>query len=112
MKQRFRSWWRRVSSLFGMRAPVYTFHHVRDFPKDFQSHIVYLQGKPGQEWLAGFSCPCGCQEQIELILSPAKPPCWRLIKHSGDEVTLSPSVWRSVGCRSHFFLRKGKIIWC
>ncbi|MFX8036043.1 DUF6527 family protein [Acinetobacter baumannii] len=26
--------------------------------------------------------------------------------------TLSPSIWRSKGCRSHFFVREGLIVWC
>ncbi|WP_369810988.1 DUF6527 family protein [Hymenobacter aranciens] len=112
MKRYLHRWWQRVSSLFGIHTRVYTYHHVRDFPEDWESYTVYLLGKPGREWLAGFSCPCGCKERIELVLSPAKHPCWRLEKRSGDKVTFSPSVWRSVGCRSHFFLRNGEIIWC
>lgn len=27
-------------------------------------------------------------------------------------ITLQPSVWRKIGCRSHFFLRRGLIQWC
>jgi hypothetical protein len=26
--------------------------------------------------------------------------------------TLSPSVWRTTGCRSHFIFRRGRVVWC
>ncbi|MDM9644782.1 DUF6527 family protein [Rhizobium sp. S163] len=29
-----------------------------------------------------------------------------------DRPTLHPSVWRNSGCRSHFWVRRGRIAWC
>ena len=57
-------------------------------------------------------CPCGCGETLHLRFLPNRQPRWDLkIEHNGA-VTLKPSVWRQVGCRSHFILRCGEIRWC
>ncbi|MFD1874521.1 DUF6527 family protein [Hymenobacter bucti] len=74
---------------------------------------MYLLGKPGREWLVGFLCPCNCGQFIELSLLPTTKPRWKLAVHANeDTVSLRPSVWRTVGCRSHFFLTNGLIKWC
>ncbi|WP_394350709.1 DUF6527 family protein [Chitinophaga tropicalis] len=56
-------------------------------------------------------CPCGCREQIHLNLVGKYRPCW---SWSVDKkrITLSPSIWRTAGCCSHFFLRRGQVQWC
>jgi hypothetical protein len=61
---------------------------------------------------AMFLCPCGCQSVITLSLQPTKRPHWRFETTKGDRPTLQPSVWRDVGCMSHFFLEDGRIYWC
>jgi hypothetical protein len=38
-------------------------------------------------------------------------PFWRLVRHADGTGSLSPSVWRQVGCRAHFWIRKGRVIW-
>jgi hypothetical protein len=48
---------------------------------------------------------------IQLNLLPDAEPLWSLTKHRDGTVTLSPSIWRQKGCRSHFFIRKGQIEW-
>lgn len=37
-------------------------------------------------------------------------PRWPLDEHEDGTITLHLSVWRKEGCRSHFFLRHGKIV--
>ncbi|WP_391540613.1 DUF6527 family protein [Lignipirellula cremea] len=39
-------------------------------------------------------------------------PQWSLIHHSDGAVSLSPSVWREVGCRSHFYFLLCQVVWC
>jgi hypothetical protein len=56
-------------------------------------------------------CPCGCGDVLNLSLMKNHIPNWAVKFDSKDKVTLSPSVWKNDGCRSHFFVRKGKIIW-
>jgi hypothetical protein len=57
-------------------------------------------------------CPCGCKEVINLNLLKTVRPRWSVKEHPDRTVTLTPSVWRQKGCRSHFFLRRGRIEWC
>ncbi|WP_425478052.1 DUF6527 family protein [Novilysobacter spongiicola] len=64
----------------------------------------------GMEWSAAMLCPCGCGEVIELTLSRDVKPRWDL-RGSRRKPTLHPSVWRNVGCRSHFWVRGGRVIW-
>ena len=52
-------------------------------------------------------CACGCGEKVVLPLAPEH---WQL--HYDGEVTLSPSIGNyQYDCRSHYFIRNGKIIW-
>jgi hypothetical protein len=39
-------------------------------------------------------------------------PRWDIALDGKGRVSLHPSVWRRVGCRSHFWVRAGKIVWC
>ena len=64
----------------------------------------------GQEWVAAMLCPCGCGDTIELMLLHSVAPRWDLHVDRGLP-TLDPSVWRTAGCRSHFWVRHGRIVW-
>lgn len=59
-----------------------------------------------------FLCPCGCGSVVTLSLQPDKSPHWTFRRSKGGRATLRPSVWRDVGCKSHFFLNDGRIHWC
>ncbi|WP_366809845.1 DUF6527 family protein [Sphingomonas sp.] len=65
-----------------------------------------------EDWSVGLRCPCGCGETIELMLLPEVRPRWSLTLDQLDRPSLSPSVWRRTGCRSHFWLRCGRVTWC
>lgn len=84
---------------------------VEDLPDRLRENKVYLVGDEGFVWQAAFSCPCGCGESIQLSLLERDRPRWRAHVDQAGRVTLAPSIWRQKGCRSHFFVRNGKIIW-
>lgn len=63
-----------------------------------------------QPWAVVMMCPCGCGEVIELSLSPASKTHWKLTLEGGRP-TLHPSVWRNIGCQSHFWVRRGRVHW-
>jgi len=84
---------------------------VEDLPDEVQSGRVYLIGDPGVPWSAALVCPCGCGEVIRLSLIPDDRPRWRATTHEDGLVTLEPSVWRIKGCRSHFLLQRGRVVW-
>lgn len=66
----------------------------------------------GEQLTAGMRCPCGCNSIIELLLIREIRPSWELSIDLRGRPSLSPSIWRQVGCRAHFWLRDGKVIWC
>ena len=39
-------------------------------------------------------------------------PSWRCYLEFRKKPSLEPSIWRTTGCHSHFFLRRGQIVWC
>ncbi len=84
---------------------------VEETPDNAVGGILYLFRTSGEPWGLGFVCPCGCGELIELNLMPEVRPCWKVKMHWDSTPSLHPSVWRKVGCRSHFWLREGKVRW-
>jgi hypothetical protein len=73
---------------------------------------VYLLHEDGEPWHASMICPCGCGATLEMNLLPDEKPVWTAAVEPDGSATLHPSVWRKVGCKSHFFVRKGRIVWC
>lgn len=73
-------------------------------------NLVLLQDA-GENWSVGMRCPCGCGQNIELALIPEAKLRWKLRIESDKTPTLTPSVWLRDGCRSHFFVRRGRIDW-
>lgn len=82
------------------------------FPKSLKTKTLYILTEDGVPWQAAMICPCGCGEKLDLNLLPDERPCWRFRSDEKSRATLEPSVWRKVGCKSHFWLRSGRIIWC
>lgn len=114
MRKRVEKWLRFLWRwFFPRKSGGYIIETCDDEPKSVRKGIVYLIGDPGNEWAASFVCPCGCGEIITLnLLRQAGRPTWRVQIGLGDVATLVPSVWRKVGCKSHFIIRDGETIWC
>lgn len=107
--QRF---WRWLAGLWPWRRCRYRAKVIEDIPEHLRVGCVYIAGEGNNAWAAAMVCPCGCNEIIHFNLLPDVRPRWRLVAHDDGSVTLHPSVWRQKGCRSHFFLRAGLIVWC
>lgn len=80
-------------------------------PANMPKHDLILLKDDGEDWSVGFCCPCGCGEVIELLLLPDVAPRWDIRIDQRGRPTISPSVWRATGCRSHFWLHDGRIRW-
>ena len=104
-----RLWWRLVERT-GLRAGFAT-ELVDDLPGVLEHARLYLVGEGPQPWSAAMLCPCGCGATIQLSLISRDNPSWRATRHWSGAVSLHPSVWRTRGCRSHFHLRRGQIVW-
>lgn len=100
----------------GRGLAVWRGRHVMSFVDDdpdvVQPGTVYVVGEGGHPWFAAMACPCGCGETIKLAMVQGSRPRWSLARHWDDTVSLKPSVWRKVGCKSHFWVRSGRIDWC
>lgn len=73
--------------------------------------IVFAVARGDSLMWAMLVCPCGCQEVITLSLQQAHHPHWRLGVDAKGLPSIWPSIWRTQGCRSHFWLERGRIFW-
>ena len=113
MKNFFHDLYERIrESAVALRfGPSYRTKIVDELPDRMKTRTLYLIGA-SQPWSAALICPCGCGELIQLSLLPHDSPSWRCHFESKRKPSLEPSIWRTTGCRSHFFLRRGRIVWC
>lgn len=72
-------------------------------------YFVISNNKP--KWVL-FCCPCGCKSIITLSLQHNHRPHWQLKRSNDSRPTLYPSVWRDIGCMSHFWIADGRVYWC
>jgi hypothetical protein len=107
-----RNVWAWLTGLFRRKPRPWATLTADDLPDAPQEKTVYLVGEGEYLWFVAFLCPCGCEELVQLNLLPDARPRWTVVRNSNGTVTISPSVWRVAGCRSHFFLRAGLIEWC
>lgn len=84
---------------------------VAEIPDRLNERRIYLIGDDSEPWSAALLCPCRCGAVIQLSLLSSDSPTWRLSIDDVGLPTLSPSIWRTTGCRSHFYLRSGLIVW-
>lgn len=94
------------------RLRGYRSERVSELSNRLRSRRVYLLGEGAVPWCAAMLCPCGCREILHLSLLPDDRPRWACTEHDDGTVSLHPSVCRVRGCRSHFVLQRGEILWC
>ena len=73
---------------------------------------VYIVGGRKHPFQAVMDCPCGCDTPIWLDLVPGNGQHWKSLEGKRRLASLTPSVWRTEGCCSHFVLKDGRIRWC
>ncbi|HUQ70945.1 MAG TPA: DUF6527 family protein, partial [Planctomycetaceae bacterium] len=101
-------------SWFVRETPARPLHtvHLEELPDVLDPKDVYVLGEAQHRWFVAMICPCGCKETLQMSLLKDAKPKWSLIEHNDGTISLQPSIWRKIGCRSHFFLRHGLIQWC
>jgi len=105
-----RRWLQTLAARFE-RPPRVRLVRTDELPERLSPSHLYVVGERGEDWFAAMRCPCGCGATIELNLVPPGRPCWTLTVQPDGTSTLSPSVWRQVDCRAHFFVKRGHIVW-
>lgn len=108
----FRRLWRLCRNLLRGKPRLIRASRVAEAPATLARAVLYIEGEGGSDWVAVMLCPCSCGEQISLNLLPETDPCWQIEVHADNAPSVRPSVWRTVGCRSHFFIRRGRVEWC
>lgn len=81
-----------------------------DLPEQLENNIIYLIGDESP-WLMVLKCPCSCGEEIRLNLLVEESPNWKY-KTRNKLIDVHPSIRRIKGCKSHFWIKSGKVIWC
>lgn len=88
-----------------MRQMHLSHQFVEFIPEQLEEGVLYISKRYGT---AAHKCCCGCGEEV---ITPLTPTDWSL-RMDGNVVTLHPSIgnW-SFACRSHYLIRKSKVIW-
>jgi hypothetical protein len=88
-----------------MKTKTLTPRFVESIPDVIDDGVLYVS--------MGFAsamhrCACGCGEEV---VTPLSPTGWQLY-FDGENVSLKPSIgnW-GFRCRSHYWIRAGKIRW-
>ncbi|MGO9475777.1 MAG: DUF6527 family protein [Rhodomicrobium sp.] len=104
-------WWRGFLAALSPRRSLKVFEGD-SLPAKLPRRALVVAREDGEDWCVGFRCPCGCGQRLEMMLLKGVTPRWDLTADNRGRVSLYPSVWLRTGCRSHFWVRAGKIVWC
>jgi len=107
MLRRLFNW---VKGFFRKERP-FTHRYVRDVPRALKHNTIYLIGVKECYWQMVMLCPCGCKAVLHMNLMEGEKPCWSYDIGKTGLMTIRPSIHRIVGCKSHFFIREGKVTW-
>lgn len=100
---RLKEWWAGPRKLIEARGD--------SPPGQLPSRDLVLLREGGEAWSIMMRCPCGCGQPVELPLIREARPRWSLQVNQDGHPTLVPSIWRREGCRAHYFVRDGKVLW-
>jgi len=104
-------WWRRLVALVTPRRSMVVVEGDM-LPKRLPLWNLVVAREDDEDWSAGLRCPCGCGQRLEMLLLKDVKPRWDISVNQRGHVSLHPSVWVREGCKSHFWVRAGKIVWC
>ena len=111
LRPKIARWWRDCWARISPRRRVLIVEGD-SLPERLPLRDLILIRDDGEDWCVGMRCPCGCGDVIELLVVAEAKPRWNVMVDARGYPSLSPSVWRQKGCRSHFWLRHGRISWC
>lgn len=84
----------------------------KEFPENIEENCIYITHEEGALCYLMMKCPCGCGADIDLSLLKGLKPRWSVEFNTKGTISITPSIWRKRGCKSHFFYKKGTVIWC
>ncbi|MEY0015476.1 DUF6527 family protein [Providencia rettgeri] len=80
-------------------------------PEKMPLRSIILVKDGNEDWCVGLKCPCGCDRTIELLIIDEARPRWDYCLDNNKLLSLHPSIWLKDGCKSHFWIKKGRIFW-
>ncbi len=89
----------------------FEYKYLEDLPNSISEDKIFIIQDGNLPELLAFKCPCGCGDVIVLNLLPDASPRWKFNIDENNVIDIYPSVWRTVGCKSHFFVTTGNVIW-
>ncbi len=98
------------ASLLVYKVRIYKNRHDAEDAAAQQQIVAVVQMGKSKKWVV-LKCPCGCRDTLALNLMQSHQPAWRLTVERFGKASLFPSVHAS-SCGAHFWLKKGRIIWC
>ena len=104
-------WWRQMKASLKPRRSLVVVEGDT-LPEKLPLSNLVMARDGDENWSVGLRCPCGCGKRLEMMLLKEVKPRWDITVDSRGRVSLHPSVWLREGCRSHFWVKAGKIIWC
>jgi hypothetical protein len=107
-----RNFWQKIVGWWRPKDQLLKTVPVEELPDQLIPKSVYIVGQEGNLWYAAMICPCGCKETLHISLYPDGRPRWKLTENADRTISITPSVWRKVGCRSHFYITHSEIVWC
>lgn len=110
MKAILKQWWlKQKESVLPSRRLIRV--QGDEMPECLPARDLVLLHDGSEHWSVGMQCPCGCKETIELMLLKEAKPRWQLTINKEGQPSLRPSILRRTGCRSHFWIRAGRVEW-
>lgn len=99
--------WRKIKSylryhLFCKYSTVF----CKELPHKLDVYSIYIV----DNWAISLKCPCGCIKDVHLNTLTECSPCWSYETKKRD-IDITPSIKRTTECRSHFWIRNGKVYW-
>lgn len=85
---------------------------VAERPARPRPHRLYVTRQQNEPAFGSLVCPCGCREVLQLRFFGHRRPRWFVTWDRRRSATVTPSIWRRSGCKSHFYLTGGRIRWC
>lgn len=104
-------WWRNAWARLGPHRRLRIIEGD-SLPPHMPRRDLVIARDDGEDWCVGMRCPCGCGYVIELLVVAEAKPRWDVVVDAKGRPTLTPSVWLRKGCRSHFWIREGRVHWC
>lgn len=88
-----------------MKQTQLSHQFVEFIPEQLEEGVLYISRRYST---AAHKCCCGCGEEV---VTPLNRSDW-FLRVDDNVVTLHPSIgnW-SFACRSHYWIRRGKVIW-